>query len=146
MRRSASDRYRQVAIVDERYASYNIEMAEIIGGNFWKPYDSSFDGPESATGPRSSGASEPDAQAFGIGGIGASAFEPRPPVDLGDFPWGSETRIRSRGGAVVLVDEPSEEIPTANVARTDGDQVPRFGSWRARPRARWGRPRLSCST
>ncbi len=26
-------------------------------------------------------------------------------------PWGSETPIRSRGGAVVLVDEPAEEIP-----------------------------------
>jgi len=58
-------------------------------------------------------------------------------------PWGSETRIRSCGGAVVLVDQPTEQIPVANVARTDGDRVRRFGSWRGeRPRARWGRPRL----
>jgi hypothetical protein len=42
-------------------------------------------------------------------------------------PCGSETRIRSCGGAVVLVDEPAEEIPPTNVARTDGDRVPRFG-------------------
>jgi hypothetical protein len=31
----------QVATIDERYLSYNIEMAEVIGGNFWKPYDAS---------------------------------------------------------------------------------------------------------
>lgn len=41
-------------------------------------------------------------------------------------PWGSETRIRSRGGAVVLVDQPAEQIPSTNVTRTDGDRVPRF--------------------
>src|SRR5690349_5891710 len=28
-----------MATVDVRYQSYNIEMAEIVGGNFWKPYD-----------------------------------------------------------------------------------------------------------
>lgn len=26
--------------VDERFQSYNIEMVEVIGGNFWKPYGS----------------------------------------------------------------------------------------------------------
>ena len=25
--------------IDERYLSYNVEMAEVIGGKFWKPYD-----------------------------------------------------------------------------------------------------------
>src|SRR3954452_24761974 len=25
--------------VDARYQSYNVEMAEVVGGNFWKPYD-----------------------------------------------------------------------------------------------------------
>ncbi len=30
---------RQIGLVDERFQSYNIEMAEVIGGNFWKPYD-----------------------------------------------------------------------------------------------------------
>jgi hypothetical protein len=30
---------RQIGMVDERFQSYNIEMAEVIGGNFWKPYD-----------------------------------------------------------------------------------------------------------
>jgi heparanase len=29
----------RIARVDQRYQSYNIEMAEVIGGSFWKPYD-----------------------------------------------------------------------------------------------------------
>jgi hypothetical protein len=28
----------RIATIDERYQSYNVEMAEVIGGNFWKPY------------------------------------------------------------------------------------------------------------
>jgi hypothetical protein len=28
------------------------------------------------------------------------------------------------------VDEPAEQISSANVVRTDGDRIPRFGSWR----------------
>src|SRR5690349_22591391 len=27
-----------ISTVDVRYQSYNIEMAEVVGGNFWKPY------------------------------------------------------------------------------------------------------------
>src|SRR5574340_790138 len=28
----------RIATVDPRYESYNVEIAEIIGGSFWKPY------------------------------------------------------------------------------------------------------------
>ncbi|MBS1836100.1 MAG: hypothetical protein JST64_00225 [Actinobacteria bacterium] len=37
-----------VATVDDRYQSYNIEMVEVTGGEFWKPYDS---GPGKVTRP-----------------------------------------------------------------------------------------------
>jgi len=37
--------------------------------------------------------------------------------------WGSETRIRSRSEAVVLVDESAEQIPAANIARADEDRL-----------------------
>src|SRR5664280_130434 len=40
----------------------------------------------------------------------------------GTCPWGSETRIRSRRDAVVLVDEPTEQVPPANIARADRDR------------------------
>ena len=29
----------RVATIDERFQSYNIEMVEVTGGRFWKPYD-----------------------------------------------------------------------------------------------------------
>ena len=29
----------RIATIDDRYQSYNVEMAEVVGGNFWKPYD-----------------------------------------------------------------------------------------------------------
>src|SRR5437588_8700564 len=29
---------RRIGTVDERFQSYNVEMAEVIGGRFWKPY------------------------------------------------------------------------------------------------------------
>ena len=28
-----------MATIDDRFESYNVEMAEVIGGKFWKPYD-----------------------------------------------------------------------------------------------------------
>ena len=44
------------------------------------------------------------------------AFEARAPS------WGSETQIRSRRDAVVLVDEPTEQVPPANIERADRDR------------------------
>ena len=29
---------KQIGSVDERYQSYNVEMVEVVGGQFWKPY------------------------------------------------------------------------------------------------------------
>src|SRR3954471_15961139 len=37
--RVAPDKLPRIATVDERYQSYNIEMSELTGGIFWKPYD-----------------------------------------------------------------------------------------------------------
>lgn len=28
----------RISTVDERFQSYNIEMAEVTGGSFWKPF------------------------------------------------------------------------------------------------------------
>ena len=30
---------KQVGEVDERYQSFNVEMCEVVGGDFWIPYD-----------------------------------------------------------------------------------------------------------
>jgi heparanase 1 len=67
-----------VATVDERYQSYNVEMAEVIGGKFWKSYAQKSDATQSnrqATGRSSSGGAS---QA----GDDPNTFEARPPIDL----------------------------------------------------------------
>jgi predicted NBD/HSP70 family sugar kinase len=42
-------------------------------------------------------------------------------------PWGSETRIRSCGEPVVLMDEAAEQVPSSDVSRAHRDGVPSFG-------------------
>ena len=34
----------RVATVDDRYQSFNVEMLEVTGGKFWKPYGPELDG------------------------------------------------------------------------------------------------------
>ncbi|WP_394440857.1 hypothetical protein ACGGKE_05790 [Sphingobium naphthae] len=53
---------------DPRFQSYNIEMLEVVGGAFWKPYDSDR-------------AAQPEDDA-GHGGISATAYQYRPPIDF----------------------------------------------------------------
>jgi hypothetical protein len=62
-----------VGTVDERYQSYNVEMLEVTGGKFWKPY-----GPASgakATEPPSVAGDTP-------AGMDPSLFQYLPPIDL----------------------------------------------------------------
>jgi hypothetical protein len=67
----------RIADVDERYQSYNVEMAEVIGGNFWKPYDRA-----SIAALRARSAAGP-AKARGIHvGQDATMFQARAPIDL----------------------------------------------------------------
>lgn len=58
--------------VDPRYLSYNIEMVEVTGGRFWKPYGSTASPP-----PASPPAGQPQQV-----GLDAKLFEYRPPIDL----------------------------------------------------------------
>ena len=58
----------KVASVDPRFQSYNIEMVEVIGGRFWKPY-----------GSKAAAAAPTTANPVGID---PSLFEQRQPIDL----------------------------------------------------------------
>jgi heparanase 1 len=62
----------RVGVVDERYQSYNVEMAEVIGGKFWKPYDQMSKGTVKAGGTALQIGQDP------------AMFEKRSPVDLAD--------------------------------------------------------------
>lgn len=59
----APARMPQVATVDPRFVSYNIEMVEVTGGRFWKPYAEYSDANSQA-------------------GTDQDRFENRPPIDL----------------------------------------------------------------
>jgi Glycosyl hydrolase family 79, N-terminal domain len=59
----------RIGSVSERYQSYNVEMVEVTGGRFWKPYGAEPD----AAGPPGG-----DAPA----GMNADLYQYRPPIDL----------------------------------------------------------------
>jgi heparanase len=76
-----------IATVDPRYQSYNVEMAEVVGGKFWKPYGK----PDNAAPPGLSSA--PASSTIQIGQDSA-LFEARSPVDL------SNARLRKLAAAL----------------------------------------------
>ena len=62
---------RKLGTVDPRYVSYNIEMVEVTGGRFWKPYAATENEPASTP-------SNPNQQV----GINPNLFQYRPPIHL----------------------------------------------------------------
>ena len=75
-----------IGTVDERFQSYNIEMVEVIGGRFWKPYGSNTS---------ESKAQEPAPQAgFTPAGIDPNLYQYRAPIDL------SNPRLRKLAAAL----------------------------------------------
>jgi len=64
----------RITTVDEQFASYNIEMAEVTGGNFWKPYHSKTSAVTRAT-ELAQSASTPT-------GMNSNMYQYRPPIDL----------------------------------------------------------------
>src|SRR5260370_27392049 len=67
-----------VGTVDERFQSYNIEMVEVIGGRFWKPYrdiDALLKAQSSFTQSNKDAAAVP-------AGMDPNLYEQRPPIGL----------------------------------------------------------------
>ena len=71
----------KLGTVDPRFQSYNVEMVEVIGGRFWKPY-------------ASKGTAAPPTGAGTPGGIDPNLFEQRTPINLED------TRLRKLASAL----------------------------------------------
>src|SRR6202140_3858178 len=75
-----------IGTVDERFQSYNIEMVEVIGGRFWKPYGSTTN---------ENKAQEPAPQAgFTPAGIDPNLYQYQAPIDL------SNPRLRKLAAAL----------------------------------------------
>src|SRR4051794_27743979 len=64
-----------VGSVDDRYQSYNVEMLEVTGGKFWKPYGPELEAALRQPAPASSGGDTP-------AGMNPGLYEYRPPIDL----------------------------------------------------------------
>jgi hypothetical protein len=77
----------RVGVIDERYQSYNVEMLEVTGGKFWKPYGPELEAllrqPAPATAPGSTPA-----------GMNPALYQYRPPIDL------TNTRLRKLASAL----------------------------------------------
>src|SRR5208337_1329370 len=70
----------RVGTINERFQSYNIEMVEVTGGRFWKPYDSKAE------------AKQPDGNQ--PSGMNPSLYEYRSPINL------SHARLRKLAAAL----------------------------------------------
>jgi heparanase len=80
----------RVGTIDERFQSYNVEMLEVTGGKFWKPYK---DIAKLATQP--SAASGGKAQSGDApAGMSPDLYQYRPPIDL------TNRRLRAMAGAL----------------------------------------------
>jgi heparanase 1 len=75
----------RIGTVDQRFQSYNIEMIEVTGGRFWKPYGSEPGDQQAQT--LRPGLDTPP-------GMDAHLYQYRPPIDL------TNTRLRSLAAAL----------------------------------------------
>jgi len=81
-----------IAKIDERFLSYNVEMAEVIGSNFWKPYTPASIAAlkaQAASPTSRSGGGRPEAADHD-----PPMFRARPPIDL------SNARLRRLAAAL----------------------------------------------
>jgi len=74
----------RIGRVDDRFQSYNIEMVEIVGGRFWKPYSTTS---ENRSEPQLAAESTPT-------GMDPTLYRYRPPIDL------SKSRLRKLATAL----------------------------------------------
>jgi heparanase len=77
----------RLGAVDARFQSYNVEMAEVTGGNFWKPYGKQ--GPAAAQKPSAA----PSSGSTPVG-MNPDMYQYRPPIDL------SRPRLRKLAAAL----------------------------------------------
>lgn len=86
----APDKMPRIGTVDERYQSYNVEMLEVTGGKFWKPYGPELDALLKQPAPSAAPSSSGDTPA----GMNPDLYQYRAPIDL------TNARLRKLAGAL----------------------------------------------
>ena len=79
----------RIGSVSDRYQSYNVEMIEVTGGRFWKPYR-----PEPGDGVRQPAPADGAPSGDTPAGMNADLYQYRPPIDL------SNARLRKLAAAL----------------------------------------------
>ena len=69
-----------IATIDNRFESYNVEMAEVIGGKFWKPYDAA----SLASLKAKAATAQTGSSTSLVIGQDPTMFQARAPIDLGN--------------------------------------------------------------
>jgi len=77
---------RRIGTVDERFQSFNVEMVEVTGGRFWKPYEDIEAILKGQASPKEGGAVPV--------GMDPGLYKQRPPIDL------SNARLRKLAAAL----------------------------------------------
>jgi heparanase 1 len=77
----------RIGTIDQRYQSFNVEMLEVTGGDFWKPYASLDAGSKTKPDPGRAGSGVP-------AGMSPDLYQYRPPIDL------SNARLRKLAAAL----------------------------------------------
>ena len=68
----------RVGTVDERYQSYNVEMLEVTGGKFWRPYGPELEAALKQPAPSATPSESGDTPT----GMNPALYQYRPPIDL----------------------------------------------------------------
>jgi glycosyl hydrolase family 79 len=68
----------RIGTIEDRFQSYNVEMLEVTGGKFWKPYDGKAGSPQQQKPPADGAGAGGDPPA----GMDPSAYAYRPPINL----------------------------------------------------------------
>ena len=79
----------RIGSVSDRYQSYNVEMIEVTGGRFWKPYR-----PEPGDGVQQPAPADGAPGGDTPSGMNADLYQYRPPIDL------SNARLRKLAAAL----------------------------------------------
>src|SRR6478609_9565016 len=65
----------RIATIDDRFQSYNVEMVEVTGGRFWKPYKDIDAILKTQASAKGAGSNQP-------AGMSPDLYQYRPPIDL----------------------------------------------------------------
>ena len=113
----------RVGTVDERYQSYNVEMLEVTGGKFWRPYGPELEAALKQPAPSATPSESGDTPT----GMNPALYQYRPPIDL------TNKRLRKLAAAL----GPRVRACERDLGKFDVSRGVRQGAGESACRLRW---------